>query len=393
MFVSAPGDRAGGFLVTHIHKFQELIMKIATLDSAALTKALSLRDLSDPGQGKHAMQLLVEDIHQSLERQWRCQRLVYRGSPVVTVQDNYDNLGYPEEGIVRDAKYSRYITPDMMLRAHTSAMIPGLLRSLVLSPPEDLLLVCPGIVYRRDSIDRIHTGEPHHLDLWRLTARKLEQDDLLNMIDTVIKAALPDYQYRTVSSLHPYTEGGLQIDVLVDGNNWIEVGECGMASPAVLKNAGLDCQGLAMGMGLDRLLMIRKSITDIRLLRSDDPRVQQQMLDLATYNPVSNQPTIVRDLSIAVHSETTAEELGDRVRETVEEDALKIECIEIVDEVAYDKLPAQAHKRMGMSPGQKNVLLRLVIRDPVKTLTSEEANLLRNSVYLALHEGECTEIA
>ena len=351
-------------------------MTNTTITSGALERALHLRDLSDPLQGQHAMQSIVEDIHEALARLWRCQRLMHRGSPLVSVEDNYDRLGYPPEGVIRDARYTRYVTPRMMLRAHTSAMIPGLLRSLAVDPPEDLLLICPGLVYRRDTIDRLHTGEPHHLDLWRIINRTVDVGD----------------QYRTVPSLHPYTTNGLQIDVAA-GDQWIEIGECGLASLDVIRGAGLHATGLAMGLGLDRILMVRKSIDDIRLLRSPDTRVQRQMLDLSPYIPVSNQPVIRRDLSIATEEDLTAEELGDKIREASPEHASRLESIEIISETRYADLPPEAHARMGMREQQKNVLLRLVIRDPVVTLTSHEANEIRDMVYSALHQGDRMELA
>jgi phenylalanyl-tRNA synthetase alpha chain len=372
-------------------KILELIM-INTITSGALERALHLRDLSDPQQGAHAMQQIVETVHTALAQRWRCQRLLYRGSPLVSVQDNYDRLGYQPEGVVRDARYTRYVTPQMMLRAHTSAMIPGLLRGLAVDPPEDILLVCPGLVYRRDTIDRLHTGEPHHLDLWRITKESVDVGDLNQMVLAVVNAALPGYQYRTVPSLHPYTTNGIQIDVAV-GDQWIEIGECGLASLDVLRGAGLQSYGLAMGLGLDRILMIRKSIDDIRILRSPDARVQKQMLDLDQYIPVSNQPAIRRDLSIAVDDGLTAEELGDKLRQASPMLACRLESVEIISETPYPELPPEAHARMGMKEQQKNVLLRLVIRDPVATLTSHEANEIRDLVYGALHQGERMELS
>jgi phenylalanyl-tRNA synthetase alpha chain len=78
---------------------------------------------------------------------------------------------------------------------------------------------------------------------------------------------------------------------------WAEVWECGLAHRNVLAAAGLHgCGGLALGMGLDRLLMLVKHIPDIRLLRSGDPRITCQMLDLAKYQHVSSMPPITRDL-------------------------------------------------------------------------------------------------
>jgi phenylalanyl-tRNA synthetase alpha chain len=133
--------------------------------------------------------------------------------------------------------------------------------------------------------------------------------------------------------------------------------------------------------------MLRKGIDDIRLLRSHDPRIASQMLDLDPYRPVSSQPAIQRDLSIAVSNDVTPEELGDRVREIVGERADSVESVEVLSQTAYAELPTTARDRLGIAPSHKNVLLRLVIRDLTRTLTAAEANALRDEVYAALHEG------
>ncbi len=94
----------------------------------------------------------------------------------------------------------------------------------------------------------------------------------------------------------------LQIDVL-EGGEWVEIGECGLAHPRLLAECGHDpgrVTGLAMGLGLDRLLMLRKGIPDIRLLRSSDPRISRQLLDLEPYRAVSSMPPVRRDLSLAL---------------------------------------------------------------------------------------------
>jgi phenylalanyl-tRNA synthetase alpha chain len=376
-------------------KNQESKMSPQILNYEALVHALHLRDLTDPQQGAHAMQQIIGAIHTALAERWKCRRHLHRACPIVAIEDNYDQLDYPAGGAARDARYTRYVTDRMLLRTQTSAMIPGLLRELVLDPPDDLLLICPGLVYRRDVVDRLHTGEPHQLDLWRVKRGRLTGADLRGMIAAVVDAALPEHRYRIVDTNHPYTTNGMQIDV-EDNGEWIEIGECGLAAPAVLARAGLDIAqitGLAMGLGLDRILMLRKGIEDIRLLRSNDPRIAKQMLDLAPYLPVSNQPPIRRDLSIAIAQELTAEELGDRIREAMRDHLEDIESVEILDEASYENLPPAAHARMGMRPGQKNVLLRLVIRACTRTLTSAEANVIRDGVYRALHQGECMELA
>jgi phenylalanyl-tRNA synthetase alpha chain len=359
------------------------------LSADACRRALSLKDLTNPAAGPHAMQQILDDVAGSLGRAWGSDVIVHRAHPVVSIEDNYDRLNYPPDGAARDARYTRYVSGATVLRTQTSAMIPPLLRQLAAAPPEDVLLVCPGLVYRRDTIDRLHTGEPHQVDLWRVRrGPALTTDDLRRMVDLVVGAALPGRALRCTPAVHPYTTDGLQIDVEADGA-WVEVGECGLALGDLLVEAGLPdgASGLAMGLGLDRILMLRKGVDDIRLLRAGDPRIAQQMLDLTPYRAVSVQPPIRRDLSIAAQLDETAEELGDRVRTALGERAPSVELVEVVSETPCEALPAAAIARLGIAPGQKNVLLRVVIRDVERTLTHEEANALRDEVYAALHRG------
>lgn len=359
---------------------------IEPISADALRRCLALRDLTEPSAGPHAMQPLLTAIVEALRRRWGCTVLWHRAHPVVRARDNYDALGYPPDGAARDARYTRWVADDTVLRTQTSAMVPPLLALLAAVDVQDVLLVCPGLVYRRDQIDRHHVGEPHQVDLWRVTRGAMAGGDLDAMIAEVVRASLPDRAWRTIGAEHPYTREGRQIDV-ADGAAWIEVGECGLADPDLLRRAGLPdgVSGLAMGLGLDRLLMLRKGIDDIRLLRSEDPRVRAQMQDLLPYRPVSRMPPIRRDLSIACALDRTIEELGDRAREALGEDAEWIEAIEVRDETT--ELPERARERIGMREGQKNVLLRVTLRHPTRTLVDAEANRLRDRVYAAIHEG------
>lgn len=364
-------------------------MSISPISSQSLDEALSLRDLTDGSQGAHAMQILIREIHDALVQIWSCHRIIYRSCPIVPVSDNYDALGYSREGAARDARYTRYVSQRALLRTQTSAAIPTLLRSLAVDPPEDLLLVIPGLVYRRDVIDRLHVGEPHQLDLWRIRRGPLRSCDLVEMIRIAVPQMLPDSEHRVQKAEHPYTTDGLQIDVR-KGEDWVEIGECGVACPRLLERCGLNpsqISGLAMGLGLDRILMLRKGIPDIRLLRSSDRRVLKQMQDLNPYQAVSNQPAMRRDLSIAVTIDLSPEELGDQVRSVLANQVDSLESLEILNETSYDDLPDSARKRMGILPTQKNLLIRLTIRHPTRTLTSEEANRLRDQVYLKVHQG------
>lgn len=278
-------------------------MSITPVSPEELRSALALRDLADPAQGPHAIQLIVDAIRTALAEAWPSTEVwTRRDHPVVPLADNYDNLEYAAGAVTREARYTRYASTGEVLRSHTSAMIPPALRELAAGNAADVLLVCAGICYRRDSVDWQHTGTPHQLDLWRLSrTTELGEPELEDMIAKLVATVLPGQTYRTVPAVHPYTIHGRQIDVLLH-DQWIEIGECGVAAPDVLRKAGLDesWTGLAMGPGLDRLLMLRKGIGDIRLLRSTDPRVAEQMLDLSPYKPVSALPAVRRDLSVVV---------------------------------------------------------------------------------------------
>lgn len=364
-----------------------------------LVDALTLRDLSNPNQGAHAMQLLLDEIQHAIETLYDCELQRLSGHPLVRIEDNYDALGYPEDGPARESRYSRYLSKRWMLRTQTSCLVPEWLSSWRDKTPRKLGLLCSGRVYRRDSIDRLHVGEPHQVDLWVLLPVS-EVADLSKMlrdaIDTVMTAVLPDHPLRLEASSHPYTRDGLQLEALSERNQLVEVGECGRIDPGLLVRHGWDPEqvtGVAMGLGLDRILMLRKHLPDIRLLYNSDPRVVAQMQDLERWRPVSYQPVVVRDLSIAAEADMDSEVIGDRVREAIPEKLDWLEAVEIISETAGEDLPELAVDRLGLRPGQKNVLLRLTMRHPTRSIARDEANALRNRVYQVLHQGTVTVLA
>jgi phenylalanyl-tRNA synthetase alpha chain len=365
-----------------------------TLSPADLGAALALRDLTDPAHGPHAMQLVVDALVGALVVRWGVAVVVHRAPPIVSARDNYDRLYYPPDAVSRDRRYSRWIARDVLLRTQTSALVPPALDALALDPAwTDVLLVCPGLVYRRDVIDRHHVGEPHQIDLWRIRrgGAGLGDADLVEMIALVVGAALPGWGHTTAPAVHPYTERGRQIDA---GDPAVEIGECGLAHPRVLADAGLaGATGLAMGLGLDRLVMLRKGLGDIRLLRATDPRIAGQMLDLAPYRPVSAMPPAWRDLSIAIDEADDAELLGDRVRAALGAEADLVEEVSVRSETPRAQLPPAAITRIGVGEGQKNVLVRVVLRALDRTLTDHEANVLRDRIYAALHRGSAAQWA
>jgi phenylalanyl-tRNA synthetase alpha chain len=339
------------------------------------------------------MQLLVDGAINALTRLWHCPARVIRTRPVVPVADNYDHLGYPPDAVAREARYTRYVSETCVLRSHTSAGIPPALRRLAREQdaPGELLLALPGICYRRDSIDRLHTGTPHQLDLWllRCGGRRLDHQDLSQLVGGLIDALMPGRHWHWMAAEPPYTTGGRQIDV-IDGGEPIELGECGLAAGQVLAAADLDpakWSGLALGMGVDRALMLRKGIPDIRLLPSAEPRVAEQMLDLAPYQPVSMMPPARRDISVAVEAGADAETLGDQVRDALGEQADLVEEVTMLSRTPHDDLPGPARARLRIVPGQVNALLRITLRPVDRTLTAAEVNALRDHIYAAVHRG------
>ncbi|HXQ61756.1 MAG TPA: hypothetical protein VN796_05435 [Acidimicrobiales bacterium] len=358
------------------------------LTADQLDRDLSIRDLTDPAEGPHAIQRLVDGAVEGLASAWSCEVRWCRGPRVVPISDNYDCLGFEPDSITRDARYTRYVDGERMLRSHSSAMVPPALRGLVeTTTADDVLLVCPGVVFRRDAIDWQHTGTPHQLDLWRITRRPMSDVDMDEMISLLLGALAPSLSWRQVRRVHPYTRHGRQVDVWAD-DRWVEVWECGLAHPAVLGRAGLGSRsGLALGMGLDRLVMLAKGVPDIRLLRSADDRVASQMLDLAPYRAVSDMPSVTRDLSIAVDADEDEETLGDKVRDALGPDASSVEEVVILSTTPCGLLPAAAQARLGARSDQTNVLIRVVLRDLERTLTDDEGNALRDRIYGAIHRG------
>lgn len=378
------------------------------LSLTELNSALALRDLTEPASGAHAMQRLLADVVSALEQLWDIPSETHRLNPLVATADNYDRLGYSPDDVTRDSRYSRHVSPTVMLRSHTSAGIPALLDSLRGELGHyDRLHVLPGLVYRRDAVDRTHVGAPHQVDLWRIRARGLlGPADLQSMMAAVVEAVLPaaehpEVQWRATPATHGYTAAGRQLDVLVtlpDGSReWLELAECGLVAAPILRGSGLDPRrwaGLALGMGLDRALMLRKGMDDIRLLRSRNPAIQSQLQDLIPYRPVSPMPAVRRDLSLVLTdpADADAELLGDLARSALGADADILAALEIRAVTPAPELPRAAVDRLRMAPGDVNVLLRLVLQPLDRTLTDAQANRLRDRIYIALHQGTVQEL-
>jgi len=86
------------------------------LSPPQLRAALGIRDLTDPGEGSHVIQILIDRAVAALSRAWSCEVRWCRDAKIVPVADNYDRLGYAAGAITREGRYTRYVSSRRMLR-------------------------------------------------------------------------------------------------------------------------------------------------------------------------------------------------------------------------------------------------------------------------------------
>ncbi len=363
------------------------------LTDTSVHQALLLVDLTEASTPDHAVRLLLNEVLQGLAEQGWPQAQLQTGPRIVSAEENYGLLGYDPAEVTLGSEHTRWVDECSLLRTQTTSQIPAALQRAahVRQPGETILLAAPGITFRRDSRDRWHCAEPHQMDIWVLGDPQLStHDHLLRLVSDILKTAVPDKRWVYSDSPHHYTEGGIEVNVLNDGAP-VEVLECGRIATSLLERLKIDPQrhgGLALGMGLDRLTMLRKGIPDIRLLRDQNVRVQAQMHDLNPWSAVSRLPSIARDISLAVTPGLSEEVLTERMLQAAGDNADWIEEMQVKGRWGFSDLPVQAIERLGLLPGQENVLLRVVLRDCSRSITTHEANALYASIQSALHEGE-----
>lgn len=370
-------------------------MYIKPLTKEKLYYYLAIPDLTQ-NQQPHAIGLLYEKIADYMRNiHTQSDVRVYRRDPIVTAEDNYDNLLITPDNISRSSTYTHYVDQTHILRTHTTAQIPGILRELAATKNRwnDVVILLPGLVYRRDVTDKKHVGQVHMLEMWRIKKtdenRPIMKDNLLDVVKGVANTAAPDWKLRIIDSPHPYTKQGIEVNV-VQNDKDIEILECGLINNQILANAGLDPKeysGWALGMGLDRLVMTLKGVPDIRYLRSTNPKIAKQMRDLSRYREVSNQPAIRRDMSYSVPSNYVEEDINEDIREALVDNQSILESVEVLSETTYDNLPEIIQERLGITSNQKNVLVRITLRHLERTLENAEANDVYDTIYSKINKG------
>ncbi|MFV2022170.1 phenylalanine--tRNA ligase subunit alpha [Micromonospora sp. LOL_023] len=165
--------------------------------------------------------------------------------------------------------------PGLVLRTHTS---PVQARTMLTRQPP-IYVVCPGRVYRTDELDATHTPVFHQVE-GLVVDRGITMAHLKGTLDHFAQTMFgTDARTRWRPHYFPFTEPSAEFDVWFpqhrDGPRWVEWGGCGMVNPRVLRACGIDPEvysGFAFGMGIERTLMFRHGISDMRDMVEGDVR-------------------------------------------------------------------------------------------------------------------------
>ena len=188
---------------------------------------------------------------------------------------NFDALNVPKDHPARDMQDTFWIKgqPGKVLRSQTS---PVQIRYMETHQPPFAIAV-PGKAFRNESTDATHEIQFHQLE-GLVVGENITLEHMKGTILTFLKELFGEKtELRLRPSFFPFVEPGFEVDARV-GDTWLELGGAGMVQPNVFKNAGYDpaaVTGFAFGMGIDRLMMIKLGIPDVRLAYQGDLRLNQ----------------------------------------------------------------------------------------------------------------------
>ncbi len=195
---------------------------------------------------------------------------------------NFEALNIPKDHPARDTQDTFYITENMLLRTQTS---PVQIRVMEKQAPP-IRVISPGRVFRSDAVDATHSPLFHQIE-GLVVDKGITMGDLKGTLEAFAKRLYgEDTKIRLRPHHFPFTEPSCEIDVtcfkcggkgcpMCKGEGFIEILGAGMVHPKVLKACGVDPEvysGYAFGVGLERLVMFRFDIDDMRLLYENDMR-------------------------------------------------------------------------------------------------------------------------
>lgn len=231
-------------------------------------------------QAQGHLHLIPEFIRQVEEVFGRMGFDIASGPEIESDEYNFTLLNVPKDHPARDMQDTFWLKekPDHVLRTHTSGAQIRYMQSH--KPP--FRMICPGRVYRKDS-DATHSPMFHQFE-----GLMVGKDISLANMKAVMMAGFQELiggevEFRFRTGFFPFVEPGLEVDMRwksADGKGkWLEVVGCGMVHPTVLKNGGMDpdeWQGFAFGFGIERLIMIKHAITDLRQFYEGDLKFLEQ---------------------------------------------------------------------------------------------------------------------
>lgn len=211
---------------------------------------------------------------------------VAQGPEVELDYYNFEALNIPKDHPARDTQDTFYINDNVVLRTQTSPMQIRVMEKQ--KPP--IRIIAPGRVYRSDALDATHSPLFHQVE-GLVVDKNITMAGLKGTLEVFVKRLYGEDSVVRFRPHHfPFTEPSAELDVqcfnchgegcrLCKGEGWIEILGCGMVHPKVLENCGIDPEeysGFAFGIGLERLVMRRYNIDDLRLFYENDVRFLNQ---------------------------------------------------------------------------------------------------------------------
>jgi phenylalanyl-tRNA synthetase alpha chain len=223
--------------------------------------------------------VLTQTVNEICEIFGRMGFEVVYGPEVEDERHNFDALNIPPEHPARDPLENFYIDDEVMLRSQTSTVQIRTMENR--QPP--VRIIAPGRVYRPDTVDATHSFMFYQVE-GLYVDKGVTMADLKTTLDLFCKAYFgPEVRTRFRPSFFPFTEPSAEVDLEFhreDGStHWIELGGCGMVDPNVLEAVDYDPEvytGYAFGLGIERMVMRKHNIPDIRLLFESDVRFLHQ---------------------------------------------------------------------------------------------------------------------
>ena len=200
---------------------------------------------------------------------------------------NFEALNIPKYHPARDTQDTFYFSDDILLRTQTSSVQIRTMEKI--KPP--IRIIAPGRVYRIDEVDATHSPIFHQIE-GLVVDKGITMSHLKGSLDIIAKKLFGEnIKTRIRPDYFPFTEPSAEISIscfkcggegckFCKGEGWIEIGGAGMVNPKVLELLGIDTEeysGFAFGMGLERLVLRRYNIDDIRMLFENDVRFLESL--------------------------------------------------------------------------------------------------------------------